>query len=69
MFQSVQLIYPGIAYFCNEQQNKTQETCKKPLKTNPFTTYRDPKTGKWLVIREQNPSQLSSFRQQTVNGV
>lgn len=22
----------------------------KSLKPNPFTTYRDPKTGKWVVI-------------------
>ena len=24
--------------------------CDKPLKTNPFSTYRDPETGKWLVV-------------------
>jgi hypothetical protein len=24
---------------------------KKNLKTNPFTTYRDPKTGKWVVVK------------------
>jgi hypothetical protein len=21
------------------------------LRTNPFTTYRDPKTGRWIVIK------------------
>lgn len=24
---------------------------KRSLKSNPFTTYRDPKTGQWLVIK------------------
>ena len=24
--------------------------CSQPLKTNPFTTYRDPVTGKWTVV-------------------
>lgn len=24
---------------------------RKPLRPNPFVTYRDPKTGKWLVIQ------------------
>ena len=23
---------------------------KKPLRPNPFMTYRDPKTGKWYVV-------------------
>ncbi len=27
--------------------------CSKPLKANPFITYRDPITGKWMVV---NPS-------------
>lgn len=26
------------------------QPCRPPLKTNPFTTYRDPKTGRWQVI-------------------
>lgn len=26
--------------------------CNKPLKKNPFTTYRDPVTGRWTVITE-----------------
>ena len=24
----------------------------KNLKNNPFTTYRDPKTGKWVVVKQ-----------------
>lgn len=24
-----------------------------PLQPNPFTTYRDPKTGTWIVIKSQ----------------
>ncbi len=24
--------------------------CNQPLKTNPFTTYRDPVTGRWNVV-------------------
>lgn len=24
-----------------------------PLQPNPFTTYRDPKTGKWIVVESQ----------------
>ncbi|MBF2085346.1 hypothetical protein [Thermoleptolyngbya sp. C42_A2020_037] len=23
----------------------------KSLKTNPFTTYRDPQTGRWIVVK------------------
>ena len=31
------------------------QACNKPLKTNPFTAYRDPETGKWTVVKpEQN---------------
>jgi hypothetical protein len=26
------------------------QLCQKPLKQNPFFTYRDPITGRWLVI-------------------
>ncbi len=25
--------------------------CRKPLKLNPFITYRDPSTGKWIVVK------------------
>jgi hypothetical protein len=24
--------------------------CSQPLKINPFTSYRDPVTGKWIVV-------------------
>ena len=24
--------------------------CSQPLKANPFITYRDPITGKWIVV-------------------
>lgn len=24
---------------------------KKPLKQNPFTSYRDPVTGEWIIIK------------------
>lgn len=24
--------------------------CSKPLKNNPFTSYRDPNTGRWVVV-------------------
>jgi hypothetical protein len=27
--------------------------CSQPLKSNPFITYRDPITGKWIV---ENPN-------------
>ncbi len=27
------------------------EGSKKQLRTNPFTTYRDPKTGRWVVVK------------------
>ncbi|MGB3404296.1 MAG: hypothetical protein WBA77_16545 [Microcoleaceae cyanobacterium] len=26
---------------------------KKQLKINPFTTYRDPETGRWIVIKTE----------------
>ncbi|MDY7022969.1 MAG: hypothetical protein SWJ54_16740 [Cyanobacteriota bacterium] len=42
------------------QWNLTMKTCEKPLKSNPFTTYRDPKTGQWIVIRHQSSSPSSS---------
>ena len=29
------------------------KSCQKPLKSNPFTTYRDPKTGKWVVVNSE----------------
>ena len=29
--------------------------CSKPLKANPFITYRDPITGKWMVVSPNLP--------------
>jgi hypothetical protein len=26
---------------------------KKQLKVNPFTTYRDPQTGRWVVVKTE----------------
>ncbi|MGB7428917.1 MAG: hypothetical protein WA933_14040 [Microcoleaceae cyanobacterium] len=26
---------------------------KKQLKNNPFITYRDPKTGRWVVVKNE----------------
>ncbi len=33
---------------------KNLTTCPKPLRANPYTTYRDPQTGKWIVIKPNN---------------
>ncbi|MEA5517629.1 hypothetical protein [Limnoraphis robusta] len=33
------------------------KACEKPLQPNPFTTYRDPETGRWVVIKEQPSAQ------------
>lgn len=30
-------------------------TPNKQLRQNPFTTYRDPMTGKWVVVKPQQP--------------
>ncbi len=30
---------------------KPKPSMKRKLKTNPFTTYRDPKTGQWFVVK------------------
>lgn len=29
--------------------------CDQPLKQSPFTTYRDPKTGRWIVEKTAAP--------------
>ncbi|MEG4065860.1 hypothetical protein QUA42_00665 [Microcoleus sp. Pol11C2] len=29
--------------------------CSQPLKSNPFITYRDPITGKWIVVSQTLP--------------
>ena len=31
----------------------------KPLRQNPFMTYRDPDTGKWLVVKQQQQQQAA----------
>ncbi|MGL5080251.1 MAG: hypothetical protein ACRC8A_02070 [Microcoleaceae cyanobacterium] len=44
------------------------KVCTQPLRSNPFNTYRDPKTGEWVVVvdsssstpREQQGSQAPS---------
>jgi len=30
-------------------------SCSQPLKANPFITYRDPITGKWIVVNPNLP--------------
>jgi hypothetical protein len=34
--------------------------CKKPLKSNPFTARRNPKTGRWEIIKP-NSGQKTTF--------
>ena len=31
------------------------KSCDRPLKSNPFITYRDPITGKWMVVNQILP--------------
>ncbi|MGL5060683.1 MAG: hypothetical protein ACRC62_11955 [Microcoleus sp.] len=40
--------------------------CSQPLKTNPFTSYRDSVTGKWVVVNtvENDREPNSSFKRQ-----
>ncbi len=38
--------------------------CSKPLKTNPFTAYRDPATGRWITVQPE--SSLTSGIQSSV---
>ncbi len=41
--------------------------CNQPLKINPFTSYRDPATGRWTVIPTvQNGETESSLKTTTV---
>jgi hypothetical protein len=37
-------------------------TTKPLLRENPFHTYRDPKTGKWLVIDNPKPTDPRIFK-------
>ncbi|PSB53311.1 hypothetical protein C7B67_03630 [filamentous cyanobacterium Phorm 6] len=32
------------------------KACSEPLKSNPFITYRDPITGKWMVASQNLPT-------------
>ncbi len=34
---------------------------QKPLKPNPFTTYRDSETGRWLVVLPESVSHERSL--------
>ena len=36
------------------------KACTEPLKSNPFITYRDPITGKWMVV---NPNLSKAVEQ------
>lgn len=38
--------------------------CDRPLKSNPFTTYRDPITGKWIVVIQNLPTSQESREKQ-----
>jgi hypothetical protein len=35
---------------CGECVEMVAKPCDRPLKSNPFITYRDPITGKWIVV-------------------
>jgi len=35
----------------------------EPLQPNPFTTYRDPKTGLWVVVKKTKISEYCSERE------
>lgn len=41
-----------------EGQSKewAMRSSERPLKPNPFMSYRDPLTGKWLVIKPESPN-------------
>ncbi|MDY6802696.1 MAG: hypothetical protein SXA11_02670 [Cyanobacteriota bacterium] len=28
--------------------------CEKPVQTNPFLSYRDPKTGRWVTVKQSS---------------
>ncbi|MEO0434361.1 MAG: hypothetical protein AAF151_21965 [Cyanobacteria bacterium J06656_5] len=40
------------------------KTCTKPLKQQPFQTYRDPETGRWYVVR--TPTPIKKLRSKSV---
>ena len=37
-----------------KRDKATVQRCHKPLQKNPFTTYRDPVTGRWMVERNKS---------------
>ncbi|WP_199314153.1 hypothetical protein [Leptolyngbya sp. FACHB-671] len=41
-----------------------RQSSTKSLQQNPFLTYRDPKTGRWLVVK---PQQQVSFSDYTIS--
>ncbi|MDB9513741.1 hypothetical protein PN499_21320 [Kamptonema animale CS-326] len=43
--------------------------CEKPLKSNPFTTYRDPKTGKWVVVNQEEKKEIDSGKYRFVANI
>ncbi|AFY76857.1 hypothetical protein Ple7327_1478 [Pleurocapsa sp. PCC 7327] len=48
------------------------KSSNEPLQPNPFTTYRDPKTGLWVVVKatsfsEPHPSSNSEEDRKTHN--
>ncbi|WP_413165442.1 hypothetical protein ACL6C3_03660 [Capilliphycus salinus ALCB114379] len=45
--------------FVISQHSKTMKNSEKPLKSNPFTTYRDPETGRWVVVKDQQTTASS----------
>lgn len=36
------------------------QKCEKPLKTNPFTTYRDPETGRWITLKNHSSTPVEA---------
>jgi hypothetical protein len=41
---------------CWECVEMAAKPCNQPLKSNPFITYRDPITGKWIVVTQNLPT-------------
>lgn len=41
------------------------QLCQQPLAESPFTTYRDPYTGKWVVQKNQNTTTTNYFNLNT----
>jgi hypothetical protein len=43
--------YSSSGSVVSSDQSGSAETSKKRLRQNPFTTYRDPQTGLWMVVK------------------